>query len=299
MTQRRESKNVHGAFTLIELLVVIAIIAILAAILFPVFAQAKVAAKKAVDLSNFKQVGLATAIYTTDADDRYMFADMFPRSGIYGDMYRWCSAQTLGPYTKNTALFLSPLDSTYIPDFTNGYSYMAPTAPRIAQPISMMANSFSTDTIGANSPYFPTGVTDYRGPIAPGSYWDGDANRVPMTGSVSTTEATNPSSLIVFTGGAIEAAITSYCGGNHDNTETIMGCYGDADLVWGWDGANLASGTYFGGPDPNAFKAWRKGGNQGNFSFSDTHAQSMPPGLLMTGPFQLNPKYWLVNSTGF
>ena len=57
------------AFTLIELLVVIAIIAILAAILFPVFAQAKVAAKKTVDLSNVKQIALGTSIYLSDTDD--------------------------------------------------------------------------------------------------------------------------------------------------------------------------------------------------------------------------------------
>src|SRR5262245_33721607 len=68
------------AFTLIELLVVIAIIAILAAILFPVFAQAKAAAKKSAELSNFKQIGTATAIYVTDYDDRYFFAEMFPPS---------------------------------------------------------------------------------------------------------------------------------------------------------------------------------------------------------------------------
>lgn len=57
------------AFTLIELLVVIAIIAILAAILFPVFAQAKVAAKKASALTAIKQQGTATAIYLADYDD--------------------------------------------------------------------------------------------------------------------------------------------------------------------------------------------------------------------------------------
>ena len=57
------------AFTLIELLVVIAIIAILAAILFPVFAQAKAAAKSAATLSNLKQIGTAGQIYSTDYDD--------------------------------------------------------------------------------------------------------------------------------------------------------------------------------------------------------------------------------------
>jgi prepilin-type N-terminal cleavage/methylation domain-containing protein len=62
------------AFTLIELLVVIAIIAILAAILFPVFAQAKAAAKKTAALSNQKQIGLGTLMYTADYDD------MWPRN---------------------------------------------------------------------------------------------------------------------------------------------------------------------------------------------------------------------------
>lgn len=63
--------KVKRAFTLIELLVVIAIIAILAAILFPVFAQAKEAAKKASTLSNFKQIGTAFQIYLGDTDDRF------------------------------------------------------------------------------------------------------------------------------------------------------------------------------------------------------------------------------------
>jgi prepilin-type N-terminal cleavage/methylation domain-containing protein/prepilin-type processing-associated H-X9-DG protein len=57
------------AFTLIELLVVIAIIAILAAILFPVFAQAKLAAKKTASLSNVKHLGTSTQIYVGDWDD--------------------------------------------------------------------------------------------------------------------------------------------------------------------------------------------------------------------------------------
>jgi len=59
------------AFTLIELLVVIAIIAILAAILFPVFAQAKAAAKQSVCLSNMKQIGTAFTLYGGDSDDNF------------------------------------------------------------------------------------------------------------------------------------------------------------------------------------------------------------------------------------
>ncbi|MBC8065342.1 MAG: prepilin-type N-terminal cleavage/methylation domain-containing protein, partial [Chlorobia bacterium] len=61
--------NKSRAFTLIELLVVIAIIAILAAILFPVFAQAKAAAKRTSELSNIKQLGMGAQIYLADYDD--------------------------------------------------------------------------------------------------------------------------------------------------------------------------------------------------------------------------------------
>jgi len=90
------------AFTLIELLVVIAIIAILAAILFPVFAQAKMAAKKTVDLSNNKQQATAIIMYGADADD------MFPRSvahpagrnlGGWNVPFTWREA--IMPYVKN------------------------------------------------------------------------------------------------------------------------------------------------------------------------------------------------------
>lgn len=88
------------AFTLIELLVVIAIIAILAAILFPVFAQAKYAAKKTTDLSNIKQITTGLMMYTNDNDD------MQPLSRIVqpGDwwtprMISW--KDVTGPYVKS------------------------------------------------------------------------------------------------------------------------------------------------------------------------------------------------------
>src|SRR5436305_618158 len=71
---RNHSKRKYG-FTLIELLVVIAIIAILAAILFPVFAQARSKARQATGTSNAKQVSLAILMYSQDYDE------MWPRSG--------------------------------------------------------------------------------------------------------------------------------------------------------------------------------------------------------------------------
>jgi prepilin-type N-terminal cleavage/methylation domain-containing protein len=75
------------AFTLIELLVVIAIIAILAAILFPVFAQAKLAAKKAQSISNQKQLGLGILLYTNDYDDLYPREDGCTLNDSYNPVF--------------------------------------------------------------------------------------------------------------------------------------------------------------------------------------------------------------------
>ncbi len=102
----------RSAFTLIELLVVIAIIAILAAILFPVFAQAKAAAKKISCLSNFNQMGKAVIMYNADYDDR------MPHSNTDGSAtFCWgCGPpdKTWGllvfPYVKNYQVFRCPSD---------------------------------------------------------------------------------------------------------------------------------------------------------------------------------------------
>jgi prepilin-type N-terminal cleavage/methylation domain-containing protein len=81
-------RNRSSGFTLIELLVVIAIIAILAAILFPVFAQAKAAAKKTSDLAQIKQLGTAIAMYENDSDDLDpLETGMAPDTGYWGWNY--------------------------------------------------------------------------------------------------------------------------------------------------------------------------------------------------------------------
>lgn len=92
------------AFTLIELLVVIAIIAILAAILFPVFAQAKEAAKKTTGLSNIKQQNLGCIMYSADYDDTFSMAIV----NEWSDLSNKPWPILIYPYTKNYQIFLNP-----------------------------------------------------------------------------------------------------------------------------------------------------------------------------------------------
>jgi prepilin-type N-terminal cleavage/methylation domain-containing protein len=100
------------AFTLIELLVVIAIIAILAAILFPVFAAAKKSGKKTVSLSNLKQVSTASILYAGDYDDTsvplYHYSPGDLSLPTTQGFYYW--PVLLLPYTKSEAVFLCPED---------------------------------------------------------------------------------------------------------------------------------------------------------------------------------------------
>jgi prepilin-type N-terminal cleavage/methylation domain-containing protein len=131
--KRSFKRAAHSGFTLIELLVVIAIIAILAAILFPVFAQAKEAAKKSSGLSNVKQLGTSFAIYTADFDDLmplawgsrpngttyHLTATPAPSNALQGQWadpavvngvnHAWY--MSIQPYLKNTQILSSPAQS--------------------------------------------------------------------------------------------------------------------------------------------------------------------------------------------
>lgn len=102
----------HRAFTLIELLVVIAIIAILAGILFPVFAKARSRARQTTALSNLKQLSAAVLMYTSDYDEH--LPNRWPLWNGYGEFY-WRVENgdmpaLLRQYTKNAAVWYSPED---------------------------------------------------------------------------------------------------------------------------------------------------------------------------------------------
>ncbi len=121
-------------FTLIELLVVIAIIAILAAILFPVFARAREKARQTSCLSNLKQIGLAILMYAQDYDEQLVrsegyrsFAELSTPTG------RCYWFMRIEPYIKNYQIFSCPSygsnrvysggTSGVHPDFPNGVNY--------------------------------------------------------------------------------------------------------------------------------------------------------------------------------
>lgn len=123
-------------FTLIELLVVIAIIAILAAILFPVFAQAREAARKASCQSNMKQLGTAFGMYIQDNDGLYPAV----RNGAGVIKLDW--RQSIYPYVKNVAVYRCPSNSSLFTTAPTKDDGQAP--PNILGPIVAASYAMAT-----------------------------------------------------------------------------------------------------------------------------------------------------------
>lgn len=136
MKGRSESKGCKG-FTLIELLIVIAIIALLAAILFPVFARVRENARRTACQSNLKQIGLGMMQYVQDYDETipaWLQYDYNTTTGVPGTAIS--IAERLQPYVKNVDIFICPSQSkntsintvhnyksTYCPNVANGNPY--------------------------------------------------------------------------------------------------------------------------------------------------------------------------------
>jgi prepilin-type N-terminal cleavage/methylation domain-containing protein/prepilin-type processing-associated H-X9-DG protein len=303
----------HRGFTLIELLVVIAIIAILAAILFPVFAQAKAAAKGSVDLSNIKQLTLAQIMYTNDYDDNFVCAGppaTGPNSGNMAYGNTWVTA-TL-PYIKSNGIFQSPLDSG-LSETSAWYGAAAGIAM----------------SYGANGYSHAPGVVDYSqacdcpgkqpvtcvlsGVINPAA-WGCNSQGYPGTNYIMpwskvTTAVTNPSSTVLladkFNGDTAKAK-------QNPNFQSWMGALGNYSAImignmfdemngtnddW-YDPTEVPDGllstdnlpangsTYPNYPFGPAGSVSISTANKSNFAWTDGHAKSM--NAVQTDPDPIN-----------
>lgn len=273
-----------SGFTLIELLVVIAIIAILAAILFPVFAQAKAAAKGTASLSNTKQTALAQIMYSTDSDDYWVTVGYFDQTAPIG----WCGgtgtsgcirswSELLLPYMKSGQMFQDPLGPSdnsniwpgfeqdslaYFSQFGYDFEVMSPvTGLGVVSPLS-------TTSLGrpASVPLMTAKGTPY---VEVPDYWDGGYS---LDGSFTIgAPYCDASDGWVDNGSGLAEAITpqSWCNFVSPGWRNS----------WGYQsqpGVTAAAGGDTG------LVAVRRA-NQAVVSFADGHAKAMTPSALAVG----------------
>jgi len=131
-------------FTLIELLVVIAIIAILAAILFPVFARARENARKSTCQSNLKQIGTGVMMYVQDYDEMYPQECAHVTGGNNTPTDKYCWRYSISPYLKNDKIWKCPSDSNHSGIWTsasyayNCWNFSAKAMATIAAPADVL-----------------------------------------------------------------------------------------------------------------------------------------------------------------
>jgi prepilin-type N-terminal cleavage/methylation domain-containing protein/prepilin-type processing-associated H-X9-DG protein len=275
--------NAHGsagtvlrAFTLIELLVVIAIIAILAAILFPVFAQAREKARAISCLSNTKQLGLAIMMYVQDYDETYPWAYFWDQqqADYQAASYLWSSQRCIQPYIKNTDLYKCPDDSFD----TSGYAAIAaspfPTTVAV-KPLSYMANAITPSITGTLY-----GVANPQGLFSGGAYY---ATNDPAT-TLAAVPA--PADMVMLIDGRDQYMTLFYGCGPWVNDE-VPWCYGAGDdVMWNWEFPLFIYSVQ----GDKTYTVWRKHTGGVNAVFADGHSKFTRPGDLDQG------KRWLVNA---
>lgn len=258
------SRASRKGFTLIELLVVIAIIAILAAILFPVFAQARAQARKASATSNFKQCMTATLMYIQDYDE------VFPLVQVTGS-YRFpddsCVQRLIQPYMKNEAILADP--GNYISKRERETVDMP--YPPTTEGQRALNYAYKSD-FGINMQYYGAQLA---GPYRP----------VPV--SIAAIGATASSIYAVDSiwdraGGSPKGggnyAIDPPCIRLQDGTDTRPGVGPNDNYYWfgGWNPGSPTAWNVFGG-------AWPWHNDTAVVAFADGHVKAMKIGALAAG----------------
>jgi len=232
-------KNRFGrGFTLIELLVVIAIIAILAAILFPVFARAREAARTSSCVSNLKQIGIAAQMYSQDYDELVVPLSYTGAAGVTTPdnlgAFRW--VWLLQPYMKNLQIRTCPSDKS------DPKGYNKPSDPNYGYYVGLFPS------YGYNSDYFVPDPDGASGPV-PGA-------------PISLASIGAPSSTLMFA----------------DSTYSTAGAAGTGDTAFhngyyrvsppaSWTGAPPLTRTSFG-------YVWPRHSERVNVLWADGHVKS-------------------------
>jgi prepilin-type N-terminal cleavage/methylation domain-containing protein/prepilin-type processing-associated H-X9-DG protein len=271
--------NARRAFTLIELLVVIAIIAILAAILFPVFAQAREKARQTSCLSNLKQSSLAVLMYNQDYDETFPmneFVDQNNWAAWPANHYLWTSALCVQTYMKNKQISGCPSDPAKV-DTSIGTALPANRKPAMS---GYMPNSFNSTSWG-NSEF---GVVNPKGVIRTGStygYLDAPA---------ALAEVVVPADTYMMVEGRWNLN-DWWCG---------SGTYANDEVDWCWATSPQVSSDWLvslivllpegSGYDDKLRKCWRKHSGGATIAYTDGHAKFQRPGDM------LQVRHWLVNA---
>lgn len=227
----------HRAFTLIELLVVIAIIAILAAILFPVFARAKESAKRTVDLAHVKQVGLANIIYNADFDNYYLvfpYADTWSTPSYSAGQKGPFWTDRLMSYVKSQEIFTTS-SNTDVAFYPRGYWKPGATTPTDARKYRV---TYALNHLISHADFHPD---------RPGA---------------ASESAINDQADTVLLGPQQQAFTFSSCQPNSPGSQTMSFFWNISDPIAGYGfelwGQKGLEGGFFGGA---------------NFSFVDGHAK--------------------------
>ena len=276
----------HSAFTLIELLVVIAIIAILAAILFPVFAQAKMAAKKAVDISNMKQMAVAVMLYQNDNDDtasqvswevKPSAAGFSPPPFDPGGKYQVHFTYLLQPYFKNYTIFIAPGDPTPAQpahacpngsaDFgkldSNGHMYCDWEYPNSYLPDYNVIPAH--DWLPVNSTTFPNPSIQIE--WADRRYISGDGTT--LYSAKKGVDGFNPSQPCTQEGASFDPTLAAQ--GAAEGVSNDLTHYG----FWNVQAILYWQNHMAGNDDPNVDRVWYdEYTGVGNYAFADGHAKS-------------------------